>query len=494
MKLDFSSGFLSAVCTILGAVSFLTAAPDPNFHIYIAYGQSNMAGAGEIRKGIDDVEHPRYKMYATTACTQLGRPNVGALYPAIPPMFHCGEGLSIADWFGRYMADSLPGVTVAVIPVAVGGTKIELFDKDKYAEYLAGEASWLVNWAKDYGTDGNAHARIVEVAKKAMQDGVIKGFIFHQGESGAMSGNDWQSEVKKTRDDILNALNLSADTVPFLAGEMEDSDAGGCCYGFALNQVGNLPNIMENTYVVKSTGLKGNGKDSYHFSSESYQEFGLRYAQKMLEVMHKTTAVVPQEPFGGKRVTLPGRIEAENYDLGGQNKAYYDSDLKNEGGKYRDDGVDIDTIPAGGYAVGYTRKGEWLKYSVEAPLAGDFEVSVHVATGSTAAGFAVFVDERILGDSVPVEKTGEDWSSYQMVSVGKLTLPAGNHEIKLLVTGDYVNIDYLDFSLCVDSTTAIRSGRQIHEQAKDKRLRFDGQKVYLQKNGKKFDLLGIQIK
>ena len=81
-----------------------------------------------------------------------------------------------------------------------------------------------------------------------------------------------------------------------------------------------------------------------------------------------------------------------------------------------------------------------------------------------------------------------------MVSVGKLTLPAGNHEIKLLVTGDYVNIDYLDFSLCVDSTTAIRSGRQIHEQAKDKRLRFDGQKVYLQKNGKKFDLLGIQIK
>ena len=166
MKLDFSSGFLSAVCTILGAVSFLTAAPDPNFHIYIAYGQSNMAGAGEIRKGIDDVEHPRYKMYATTACTQLGRPNVGALYPAIPPMFHCGEGLSIADWFGRYMADSLPGVTVAVIPVAVGGTKIELFDKDKYAEYLAGEASWLVNWAKEHEDE------IVEyIRTRAAEDG-----------------------------------------------------------------------------------------------------------------------------------------------------------------------------------------------------------------------------------------------------------------------------------------------------------------------------------
>ena len=174
------------------AVTGANAAPDPNFHIYIAYGQSNMEGnATNFDKNIDGKEHPRVKMFATTSCSNLGRPTVGEMYPAVPPMFKCNQGLSVADWFGRHMADSLPDVTIGIIPVAQGGTSIRLFDPDDYKNYLNSAESWLKNGAKAYGDDGNAMGRIIEVAKKAQEKGVIKGFIFHQGETdGGMS--NWE--------------------------------------------------------------------------------------------------------------------------------------------------------------------------------------------------------------------------------------------------------------------------------------------------------------
>ena len=152
---------------VIGLFSIsVMAAPDPNFHIYIAYGQSNMAGAAKDFTDYDKQEHPRFKMFATTSCSNLNRPTVGEIYPAIPPMFHCYEGLSVADWFGRHMADSLPDVTIGIIPVAVGGTSIKLYQLNEYQSYLSSSESWLVNWAKDYGSDGNAMGRILEIAKK----------------------------------------------------------------------------------------------------------------------------------------------------------------------------------------------------------------------------------------------------------------------------------------------------------------------------------------
>lgn len=442
------------------------AAPDPNFHIYIAYGQSNMAGAGDIRDGVDNVEHPRFKMFATTKCVgtfrptglsqaTLNRSTVGEIYPAIPPMFHCNEGLSVSDWFGRAMADALPNVTVGIIPVAVGGTKIELFDKDKYAQYLNSlplpNDQYLINWAKDYGSDGNAHARIVEVAKKAQEVGVIKGIIFHQGESGAMSGNNWQSEVKKTRDDILEALGLTADEVPFLAGGLEEQDAGGCCWSFSRNNIKTLPNVMENTYFVSSDGLSGNGKDPYHFSSASYQEFGKRYAEEMLK--HITVDVgplTPQEPYNGKAVELPGIIEAENFDkpgTGAANKSYSDNDSENQGdAKFRtEDGVDI--VEGGsGKAIGYTNAGEWLEYTINVKTAGKYKLTLNTASGSTTSSLQFSVDGTNITDEISIPQTAENkWDVYQEVDAGEVELKAGEQIIRLTITGSYVNVDWFKF-------------------------------------------------
>ncbi|MBR5411715.1 MAG: carbohydrate-binding protein [Fibrobacter sp.] len=453
--MDFKkvSGVLTLAGGLMMLASVANAAPDPNFHVYIAYGQSNMAGAGDIRKGTDDKEHPRYKMFATTSCTKY--PTVGEIYPAVPPMFHCGEGLSVADWFGRYLADSLPDVTVGVIPVAVGGTKIELFDKDKYASYLSTAESWLVNWAKDYGSEGNAHARIVEVAKKAQQVGVIKGFIFHQGESGAMNGNNWQQEVKKTRDDILKALDLSSDTVPFLAGGLEDRAAGGCCWSFTDNNIKTLPNVMDNTYFVSSEGLKGNGKDSYHFSSESYQEFGRRYAAEMLK--HISTVPVepePQTPFGGKAAEIPGKIEAENFDVPGKgagNNSYSVSGSCDDtwNTEYRkDESVKIGE-KNGGLVLGCNPTGNSFQYTINVAEAGTFDISATVA--ANGSGALVFkVGDKVVSDTL--KYTGTSWTTFEQAA-GSITLDKGEQILTMEVAQGYIDIDW--FQISKDGTISI---------------------------------------
>jgi len=183
------------------------AAPNPNFHIYIAYGQSNMAGNGDIVPSEDQDQYKdKFLMLAShnaNASQRSGKTNqsikTGEWYTAIPPMFHAFENLSPADYFGRAMVDSLPGVTVGIIPVAIGAVSIRAFDKDQYQSYFAGDGKDIMNWGwpKDY--DNNPPGRILELAKKAKEVGVIKGFIFHQGESDGTDDNCLQGYYRRAR-------------------------------------------------------------------------------------------------------------------------------------------------------------------------------------------------------------------------------------------------------------------------------------------------------
>lgn len=454
------SKLLAGAVLALGFSLFGTAhaAPDPNFHIYIAYGQSNMGGTADAQSA-DKVEHPRFKIFATQKCSGKGRNTLGEVYPAVPSLFNCGNTISIADWFGRTMADSMPDVTIGIIPVAIGGASIKAFDKDQYASYLASAESWLQNYAKEYASDGNVYKTIVDIAKKAQQVGVVKGFIFHQGETDG-GYSDWPKIVKKTRDDILKALDMSSDTVPFVAGELLRE---GCCYS---DRVSKLPNTMDNTYYASSEGLGGNGVDRYHFNHDAYVTFGKRYAEQMLKAVVRTPVEpVPQQPFGkiengeavaGESTTIPGKIEAENYDINGVgsgNNSYKDDDSENKGGAYRKDGVDIEEI-ADGYAIGYTMEGEWLEYSVNVKTAGDYAVKVRLASGSETSGFQLLLDDKELGSAFTAPKTGEDWKTYEEVDLGDVKLTEGPHVLKILITGNYVNIDWLEFTDKASSSIA----------------------------------------
>jgi hypothetical protein len=133
---------------------------------------------------------------------------------------------------------------------------------------------------KEY--DGNPYGRLVEMARLAQKDGVIKGILLHQGESNS---NDslWTRKVKGVYDHLMNDLNLNAREVPLLAGETVNADQQGICAGFN-SIIATLPQTLPNAYVISSAGCP-DGPDNLHFSAEGYRMLGQRYAAKMLSLM-----------------------------------------------------------------------------------------------------------------------------------------------------------------------------------------------------------------
>ncbi|MBR4301996.1 MAG: sialate O-acetylesterase [Bacteroidaceae bacterium] len=256
----------------------LMAQPDPNFHIYICIGQSNMEG--NPRPEAQDLENvsPRFLTMQSVDC---GDNKMGEWRTAVPPLARCSTGLTPADYFGRTMVQNLPeDVKVGVVMVAVAGCSIDMFDKDKCASYTASAADWMKNIANEYG--GNPYNRLIELCKKAQQDGVIKGILLHQGESNTNDEN-WPANVKKVYDDILSDLGLEAGSIPLLAGEVVSADQKGVCAGHN-NVIQKLPETLPQAIVIPAYGCQA-GRDRLHFNVKGVRELGRRYAGAMLSTM-----------------------------------------------------------------------------------------------------------------------------------------------------------------------------------------------------------------
>ncbi|MDP4271139.1 MAG: sialate O-acetylesterase [Bacteroidota bacterium] len=280
--------FVVFVIVLLGFVflsdqSCNATVPDPNFHIYLCFGQSNMEGNAAIgdldRIGVDS----RFKVMtvAPDDYLHLGR-TVGNWYTAVPPLCRWDTGLTPADYFGRVLVDSLPSnIKIGVIVVAMGGSGIDAFDKDNYTQYYQNADAFQKGLMDIYG--GNPYDKIIEMAKLAQQSGVIKGILLHQGESN--NGQpDWPGKVQKIYNDILGDLNLAPNSVPLLAGEMLQKDQGGLCWG--MNSIiATLPYYITNSYVISSIGCEGNGKDLFHFSTAGARELGSRYGKQMYSLL-----------------------------------------------------------------------------------------------------------------------------------------------------------------------------------------------------------------
>ena len=164
---------------------------------------------------------------------------------------------------------------------------------------------------------------------------------------------------------------------------------------------------------------------------------------------------VPREPFGGKAVELPGKIEAENFDVPGTgkgNKTYEDADSDNhactdegkeaECSDYRD-GTGVDVYKkATGYVVGHNQEGEWLEYTVNVKEAGDYTVFASAATSNSTSGFSLTLDGENLADFA---LSGTSFDEFTLAKTN-VVLPAGEHILRMTVTGSWFDIDYLYFA------------------------------------------------
>ena len=263
---------------MIGLVPFSKVfSQDKKFYIFLCFGQSNMEGNARIEPQDTLSVDPRFRVLAALDCANLNRTK-GNWYTAVPPLSRCNTGLTPADYFGRTMVKNLPeDIRIGVINVSVGGCKIELFDKDNYQAYVSTAPQWMKGMINQY--DGDPYAQLVQLAKIAQKDGVIKGILLHQGESNP---NDslWTRKVKTVYDNLLHDLHLKAKKVPLLAGETVNQDQGGICAGMN-NIIATLPQQVKNAYVISSAGCP-DAADNLHFTAEGYRMLGKRYAERML--------------------------------------------------------------------------------------------------------------------------------------------------------------------------------------------------------------------
>jgi len=261
------------------------------FYVFLCFGQSNMEGYPRTQQEQDMTVDSRFQMMAAVDMPSMNRTK-GNWYDAVPPLCRADSGLCPADYFGRTLVANLPeNIKVAVINVSVAGCKIECFEKEGSEAYVSTAAGWLKNIVKNY--DNNPYQYLIDLGKKAQADGgIIKGILLHQGESNT-GDNQWPNKVKGIYENMLADLNLKAEDVPLLAGEVVNADQRGQCAGFN-NILAKLPETIPTAHVISSAGCTS--AERLHFNSAGYRLLGTRYGEKMLELLGYEVKKAATEP------------------------------------------------------------------------------------------------------------------------------------------------------------------------------------------------------
>ncbi|MDB5256777.1 MAG: Carbohydrate binding family 6 [Chitinophagaceae bacterium] len=185
---------------------------------------------------------------------------------------------------------------------------------------------------------------------------------------------------------------------------------------------------------------------TYSISAKATDNSGASTISSFVTITVKPSLVI-ETPYGGTPVNIPGKIEAENYDLGGEGLAYHDSETANQGGAYRADGVDVQatTDAGGGYNVGYTLEGEWLNYIVNVTESGNYTFNFRTAGTAAAAKIRLEVDGVDLTGTVTLPNTGA-WQTWVTTTLDNLSLTAGAHIIRLYTVAAGFNLNYITVS------------------------------------------------
>jgi len=256
LKGNFMTRLLGLLIVILNTPLLVAAEPTlpakDKVHLFLLIGQSNMAGRG--KPGDEDKKtHPRVwsldkeqKWVPALAPIHFDKPTVAGVGPGVP--------------FGKYLAEKQPDIHIGLIPCAFGGTSIAQWD-----------------------AKGKLRTDAIARAKRAMQDGTLKGILWHQGESDMKNPKPYFDKLTALVADIRK--DLDAPDVPFVVGELGlwNKGEGLMEINDAFHQ---LPRKVSNTAFVSSEGLKP-GPDNVHFDTPSQHLFGQRYAEAYLKLSTK---------------------------------------------------------------------------------------------------------------------------------------------------------------------------------------------------------------
>ncbi len=193
--------------------------------------------------------------------------------------------------------------------------------------------------------------------------------------------------------------------------------------------------INTNTGVISGTPTQA-GNFSVNLSATNISGSG---SKTVIFAIQGTT------PFKGSPINLPGKLEVEDYDLGGQNVAYNDFDANNHSGQYRPtEGVDVEGCGEGGYDIGGISAGEWENYTVNITQSGTYTLQARVASPNSQKSFHVELNGKNISGPISVPNTG-DWQIYQTISVTTPALTTGKQTLRIVMDSDGFNMNYLTF-------------------------------------------------
>jgi hypothetical protein len=199
-------------------------------------------------------------------------------------------------------------------------------------------------------------------------------------------------------------------------------------YGLYTISNWQFPNLMLSINADLKEGTKAGLLNS---------ESGSFYGWKVYEVCE-----VKAEAF--KQNNIPGTIEAEDFNKGCPGDAYYDRNEINEGGQYRtSEGVDIEKCSVGGYNVGWTHTGDWMTYSITVNKSAVYQISFFIASAYDSGKLHLECDGEDKTGIISIPNT----AGFQNWAVIKKTikLDEGEHLFKVVVDGDFFNLDKMIF-------------------------------------------------
>ena len=235
--------------------------PKERFHLYLLAGQSNMAGRGKVEQQ-DKVENPRILMLTKD---MEWKPAVSPMH-FDKPIAGVGPGRS----FGLEMQKANSDVVIGLIPCAAGGSPI---------------STWQPGGFHDQ-TQSHPWDDAIRRTKEAQKHGILKGILWHQGESDSKKG---KAEIyEKNLHDLIKRFRTTFNTpnLPFIAGQMGRFKGADWSQEKELVNKAheNLSKSVKNTAFVNADKL-GHKGDKLHFSAASSRELGIRYAQAMLQLL-----------------------------------------------------------------------------------------------------------------------------------------------------------------------------------------------------------------
>jgi hypothetical protein len=242
---------------VISATHFAVSQPPvakKKFHLYLLAGQSNMAGRGTVEKE-DQTTHPRIWMLNKNNQWELA---IEPLHFDKPSVIGVGPGFS----FAKEMAKLDTNVIIGLIPCAVGGSSISVWEPTKY--YVP--------------TQCHPYDDAIERTKTAMNKGTLKGILWQQGESDSDSAKSIIYAIKL--ETLIKSFRkeFKIKYIPFVVGKIADFYTVNHPYANVVNKgIEGIPQNLKNTAIVSSANLMHKG-DETHFDSQSARELGKRFA------------------------------------------------------------------------------------------------------------------------------------------------------------------------------------------------------------------------